>query len=1124
MKLKKIFTTLLSVVASISLVSGQSLQSLIPSVPTSPQAEAFKKYGKYAVNPSTGTPDISIPLYEINHRGYKMPLSLKFVPVPIRPGYNYDVFGLGWALSINGVISRSIESLPDEDRNFKIETPGGQGPASFHLCSTCLTGYNYAHDKFSVVLPNGSSFDFIIDNQNNVLVYQVSDGRQVKITCNYGNSEISSFIIIDEDGVKYTFDGADYPRSDWTHVTYPGIFVSWNLTRIDLPNSNEPILFAYGNEYLMKPKGYTLVEASLTVSGRNIYKDHDQSGNPEMGFFPSSQRFNEITPNAYQMRLLTSITYGTSGKNRIDLLYNYSSAGDSSYRASKIKILEDQSVKKEISFGTTLRSGGTFDPGFNFSLATLDSVSIKGSDVNATPIKYELTNPSIGTFNGVDHWGYLTNSSGMDMPNFNIYVGWALDSPYTPQSGIAPALKDNNDPCPFGKYIISQPLHSSGDSRRTGFAFAISRIKYPTGGYTDFGWEDHQFLSSTDNNGDYAYNPENRSIRSAPGARIKTISNYSSDGVLTNKMNYRYGKTRGEVYGSNEQYPFLHTGLGEAVADPNVLTYLSYSDWQVSYWQTGYNYPARNMIIGVNHLGQRENFGNPYGYLSGYGTSEWGSVVTLSAANFRKLLNGRRPIVYSEVSVYEGEIDEYSGIFPKGKTVYKYDLSGTLPSESIEPMKYYGNTTGYDPKAFYYDRLIEKTDYKFDGQAQKFKPVRKEENVYTPLSVNTYLDYEFGNNFLPEVYSLATNPSGWDFWGGVPTSFYVSGTFSGKFSQQGVSSLVGKTITDYDQSGNQLIIDEEYSYNERAQLAGKTIQTSDGKSISEDFIYPKINPLGGTPPIIADMVSKNIISPVIETSRKVSPGAITVSASKMDFAKFGANQIIMPAKSYELEIGPSSSQYVLRNEIISYSANGNPLEFISKDGIRSAYLWEYNDRYMVAEVKNASNIDIAYTSFEADGKGSWVFSGTPVADVTAPTGTKAYSLSTGNITRSSLATAKSYVVSYWTKNTSALSIAGTKSGYPVKGRSVNGWTYYEHQVTGVSSVTLSGTGSFDELRLYPTDAQMTTYTYEPLIGISAQCDASGKIQYYGYDSFGRLQLIKDQDGSIVKTFEYKYKQ
>ena len=51
---------------------------------------------------------------------------------------------------------------------------------------------------------------------------------------------------------------------------------------------------------------------------------------------------------------------------------------------------------------------------------------------------------------------------------------------------------------------------------------------------------------------------------------------------------------------------------------------------------------------------------------------------------------------------------------------------------------------------------------------------------------------------------------------------------------------------------------------------------------------------------------------------------------------------------------------------------------------------------------------------------------------------------------------------------------------------------------------------------------MTTYTYEPLIGMTSKCDANNRITHYDYDSFGRLKVICDQNKIILKEFDYQY--
>lgn len=82
------------------------------------------------------------------------------------------------------------------------------------------------------------------------------------------------------------------------------------------------------------------------------------------------------------------------------------------------------------------------------------------------------------------------------------------------------------------------------------------------------------------------------------------------------------------------------------------------------------------------------------------------------------------------------------------------------------------------------------------------------------------------------------------------------------------------------------------------------------------------------------------------------------------------------------------------------------------------------------------------------------------------------------------------------------------------------WKFHKQAYEGM--VTL--TGLIDEIRIHPKDAQMNTFTYEPLTGMTSQCDANNRVSYYEYDSLGRLKLIRDQDKNIVKTFQYNYQQ
>ena len=56
-----------------------------------------------------------------------------------------------------------------------------------------------------------------------------------------------------------------------------------------------------------------------------------------------------------------------------------------------------------------------------------------------------------------------------------------------------------------------------------------------------------------------------------------------------------------------------------------------------------------------------------------------------------------------------------------------------------------------------------------------------------------------------------------------------------------------------------------------------------------------------------------------------------------------------------------------------------------------------------------------------------------------------------------------------------------------------------------------------------TGALVTTMTYTPGLGMTTQVDPNGLQTTYHYDSFGRLHMIKDDDGNIIQTYKYHYK-
>ncbi|MBO9636015.1 MAG: hypothetical protein J7578_23125 [Chitinophagaceae bacterium] len=200
----------------------------------------------------------------------------------------------------------------------------------------------------------------------------------------------------------------------------------------------------------------------------------------------------------------------------------------------------------------------------------------------------------------------------------------------------------------------------------------------------------------------------------------------------------------------------------------------------------------------------------------------------------------------------------------------------------------------------------------------------------------------------------------------------------------------------------------------------------------------------------------------------------------------------------------------------------NVLQMQASNNIIRSYLWDHNQLYPVCEVNGAAQTDIGYTSFETGNNGYWTVTGGTLDSSVALTGRRCLNPGTGNLSRANLTNGKQYIVSYWSR--SGVKTISGGSGTSKTGMTSNGWTYYEHLITtSGTTLTVSGTGLMDELRLYPAGAQMNSITYTPAIGITSQCDSRNNVAYYEYDNQNRLMHVRDVKGNILKKVQYTYR-
>ncbi|NDV58946.1 hypothetical protein [Bacteroides sp. 519] len=923
MKQKTIrYWLLIFILLNISLaVQADNGQSLMPIIPTSPQAESIKRYGEYRVNNAMGIPDVSIPLYEIDHRGYKIPLILRYTPQPLKPGYNYDVFGNGWSLSANSCISRTIESIPDEWSGFKIET---DKLSRFYLVLETIEESNFAHDKFTATLPNGTSFNFIIDkNYDGTLDYITSGNANIKISCSYDMHKINSFTVIDEDGVKYTFNGSDTP-SIGSNDKFRNCYVSWYLSRIDLPHSTEPILFSYAYG-VDSGRARQYEETGIMMKHHLIPLTKNEA---------IARPVTEYSSNTYKMKLLSSIRYGSSG---ISFNYQDQSTTATHNYIKSISIHDDYNSVKSISFNMNIKKVNYYCL-TNESLAQLKSVTIQGSgNTNSQVYKCTYTGLPL-SFAGTDHWGYANQySSQYDVCRFTLFVEPDLNhyTSFLPGS-MSKVNKTSQDVCPFDKVRLSRYTYDNRYPSGPDSHGVLATLQYPTGGFTRFEFENHWFLSSTSLDGDYIYDPKRKIEARGGGFRISKITNYTAENTVSDMKTYRYGKT----YPNS---PNRHTGLGEAVVDPTILSYAGYTSHMVD------NYSIRNMILGLDANGKRLPFTHPFiGWMLGH---EWLWECTFSTSNFRRVLNGRAPVVYSLITEYHGDINEGGKFTPEktlGKTEYKYDIYtfNGIDTLFFEAPKYSGNVLVYDSKPYLYNLLKEKVDYKYAHVYNDvyFVPIRTEKNTWSSTSRGV-LDYVYSNKYPRGFYPMNTT---------------VAEFLTHKISYLGYSRLTSKqvSIVNYP-AGDGITESESYIYNSRNQIVEKNSHRNGSQWVTTNFSYPQVNNNGTTPTVIQQMLDRNILTPVISevnSGRFPNSANQNISGYKIDYKEFTpeGSSILMPAEVYELDTKSTSSQYVLKDKIVSYSLHGNPVEVISSDGVTTIFLWGYNYRYLIAAIKNAT--------------------------------------------------------------------------------------------------------------------------------------------------------------------------
>lgn len=490
--------------------AANSTKDFVNVVPPSPNASSLAMYSDYPVSYYTGIPEISIPIYEINVDGFKLPISLSYHSSGIKVGQEASWVGLGWTLNAGGCISRTIRGTDDFNRD------GGSWGSSYiqngfvtapdidDLSKYIISAYPtplYINDSepdiFYITLPNYSD-KFIINKSQGPVFFNAN--RKLKM--NYALKNAEQFIVYDTDGTKYYFsayeectsysgngsmnimfnnadtDGSvldenqNYVQSLYTDVIPNHYISSWYLSKIITPHNRE-INFIYDIESYVSPTMESCHRQKILQYSIQSYQclDANTWGDVVNGFtkynrtkqFYNNLRLSKIQwDNGY-------ITFNASARE--DEIGIVSDGDIAPKKLDKISIYNsnNESIK---SFGFSYDYfNNTIDKGkYNYlfkrlKLTGLNEISAKSTIILPYTFSYYEGDFPKKNSNNVDFWGY------------NNGANYGLD--------YYPKVKYNN-------------TSYSGVDKSSNYSFlvigSLMGINYPTGGFSRFTYEENEFI------------------------------------------------------------------------------------------------------------------------------------------------------------------------------------------------------------------------------------------------------------------------------------------------------------------------------------------------------------------------------------------------------------------------------------------------------------------------------------------------------------------------------------------------------------------------------------------------------------------------------------------------------
>ncbi len=751
---------------------------------------------------------------------------------------------------------------------------------------------------------------------------------------------------------------------------------------------------------------------------------------------------------------------------------------------------------------------------YDGSTKYLDSVSIISKG------KKQTTSISYKNKSSYENYPYADN---IDLNQMTIRVG-------NIRFGVGP----NFDTFGQNQYAHFYPKSSIGLSGKLHEKGMISSIKFPTGRSVGFDFES--------NFGYMYYDGDNTDkLEQVEGFRIKSISYYHDNKTLLKQFKYGVNENGGGIsrplrsQQTNNDIKDVYFGFHGNFASSGVTQH-DFNEKGVNVFKDGFFYPNIYYLNNYYTLNKKYSYKWEYKkhpfdtltsdeYCLGMKISE---IVNLKEIKKEDVLTLRKntysglssdfksPVYYEEVAEYSTDtislyhigddmtFEAYNKLLEAstkqpntGKVVYKFNTNSFGEGIEAHPL---GNYTKLNAprefmdidNSFAYGHLMSKTYFKLkiDGDQRIYIPIQKVENKYELKSdIDKPIDY--GKTNISDISNLPFQEEQNKFkvtgnckFTGRDIAYYFYNLENHSFPNffkpnysvnHSVSSFVklieSTTISYFNEKDVKEII--KYDYNSTTLLdtlitkSSNLLEDSEITSIKYTSDVLSKSSLGS--PDLSDK-ELNYIDTMQEDNRLNIPLQKVVSSfydgnvlsNTIERYKYGESEhsnLILPTSI----MTKKGSYNKLEERIIyhSYSGNGNPTEVSKKDGTHISYIWGYQQQHPIAKIENATLDQVE----EA------------LISLSSPQSIAALQ----NLSDSDKDTC----------------------------------------ISGCAEAVLRE--ALHELRTALLSAQVTTYTYDPLVGVTSITDPRGETIYYQYDTFQRLELVKDAEGNVLRKNEYNYK-